>query len=207
MKTKVISATIIALSFAQPVTAYESWGSIRVEPNIANPEFPTHNITINMDEAMRFGPSYLHFRCENNKTETYLSVDGVYGHRGKMRAKWAGMTRAQRIGSVGSTDGQAAFFSNSIGFLTRFVKEGSVILEVDGYNVGGAASYTLNDKLIDGIYALAKTCQWEARLPARAALAENVDEADRKAIQAMLPAIQRMGKERFIQILNDVLPE
>jgi len=206
MRTSIISAIVIALSFAQPAAASERWGSIRVEPNIANPEFPTHYITINRDEAGRFGPSYLHIRCENNKTEVYLSVDGVYGYRGRTRAKWAGMTRAQRIGTVESSDGQAAFFNNSIGFLTRFVDEGTVILEVEGYNVRGAASYTINGELIEGIYALANTCQWASRLPERETLVGNSDRAERAAIQAMIPKIEEIGKSRFLELLNELLP-
>jgi len=206
MRTSLIKAIIVTFSFALPVEAYESWGSIRVEPNIANPEFPSHYITINRGEAGRFGPSYLRIRCENNKTEVYLSVDGVYGYRGRTRVKWAGMSRAQRIGAVESSDGQAAFFNNSIGFLTRFVDEGTVVLEVEGYNVRGAARYTLNNELIDGIYALANTCQWTSRLPKREALVKNSDQAERAMIQAMIPKIEEIGKLRFLELLDELLP-
>ncbi len=149
-------------------------------------------------------------RCENNRTEAFLNVDGVYGYRGVTRARWEGMSQATRIGAGDSTTGQAAFLNNAIGFVSRLVAEGSVILEVEGYNVrGGAARYSLSPKLVDGLYALAATCEWDGKLAAREKDAGSERDDDlryRDQIKEMLPIIETMGKEKFLKLLDEVLP-
>ncbi|AJE46452.1 hypothetical protein [Celeribacter indicus] len=136
-----------------------------VRENIANPRFPTHIVGVApQPNSHRTGS--LIFRCENNRTEAFLNFDGVYGHRGTLRVRWAGMDRATRIGAEDSTTGQAAFISNPIAFIARMVEEGSVILDVEGYTARGTGQYRLT-KTVDAIYALASTCEWETRLPPR----------------------------------------
>ena len=185
-------------------------GYVRVTPNLANPNYPTHLVAVRPEGGgKRYGPSTLMIRCENNRTEAFLNVDGVYGYRGVTRARWEGMSQAARIGAGDSTTGQAAFLNNAIGFVSRLVAEGSVILEVEGYNVRGAARYSLSPELVDGIYALAATCEWDGRLAAREKEAGSELDEDvryREQIREILPIIEAMGKEKFLKLLDEVLP-
>lgn len=186
-------------------------GYVRVTPNLANPSYPTHLVAIRPEGGgKRYGPGTLMIRCENNRTEAFLNVDGVYGHRGTTRARWEGMSQATRIGAGNSTTGQAAFLNNAIGFVARLVAEGSVILDVEGYNVRGAARYSLSPDLVEGIYELAKTCEWEGRLAVRVDATDDT-EIDQEAlrreqVKEMLPAIETMGKAEFLRLLNEMLP-
>jgi|GEM_PF-6240866 hypothetical protein len=155
-----ISALSLSISPAQA-------DYVTVRENIANPKFPTHIVAISPQPNSRRTGSLI-FRCDNNKTEAFLNFDGIYGHRGILRVRWEGMDQATRIPATDSTDGQAAFISNPIAFITRVVKEGGAILDVEGYTARGAGQYKLSEvKTIDAIYDLAETCQWAGRLPER----------------------------------------
>jgi len=187
---------------------------VRVEENIANPHYPTHYVAISPQPGGR-RVGNLTLRCENNRTEAFLSVDGVFGYNGTLSARWKGMAAAQRIAATDSTTGQAAFIQGPIPFIVRLVEEGGVILAVEGYTARGAGEYRLNDlRSIDGIYALAETCEWADQLPPRAAPATATP--GRTATTAAMPAATPeppgtdrvpMSETRLRLFLRDLRPE
>ncbi|MGH1369333.1 MAG: hypothetical protein ACRBCL_12020 [Maritimibacter sp.] len=76
------------------------------------------------------------------------------------------MSRATPIRAGDSTTGTAAFIGSPIPFILKLIEEKTVVFDVEGYSARGAAKFILDDpKTIEGIYALAETCQWRERLP------------------------------------------
>ena len=214
MKKHLIAAAAASLVLSGSAVAQRvvDGGYVKVEENIANPRYPTHYISVPPEKAEPNGSEGLSFRCENNSTDVWVNTDGVYGHDGVLRVRWQGMDRATRISSTDATTGTAAFIDNPIGFVPRLLKEGSVILEVDGYTTRGAARYRITPDIVDAIYDLAETCEWVGRLPAREAVAAQVEETEStvpeiKLVKKTLPTIRQVGKERFLEILDELMPD
>jgi hypothetical protein len=194
--------------------------SVTVRENLANPEFPTHIVSISAENGLA-GPQTIIIRCENNKTEVFVTVDGVFGYSGIVRVRWPNMPRATRWAANDSTTGTAAFLANSIEFTDQLVRNNSVVVEVEGYNVRGAGRFSLTGQTRDGIYELAETCQWINRLPQRTEVNENqpsaslnsdsagsasisiTEQSVRFRLRALLPAIDQFGRDAIIRMLDE----
>lgn len=184
--------------------SFSDWGYESVSENLANPNYPTHVIFLNPDQGGSPDLERLIVRCEDNSTDVYVALDGVYGSRGRMNVRWPGMESAVRLNVNESTRGTAAFIQNEIGFLDRLVQDGSVVLQAQGYSVRGAARFTTNEEFIDALYRLAATCEWDTQLPARVDISPDDNQANIESVRRMLPEIDRIGRETFIQILSDM---
>lgn len=214
MKKHLIAAATAGLVLCGPAAAQKrvDGGYVKVEENIANPRYPTHYISVPPERSEANGPENLSFRCENNSTDVWVNTDGVFGHDGVLRVRWQGMDRATRLSAIDATTGTAAFINNPIGFVPRLLKEESVILEVDGYTTRGAARYRITPDIVDAIYDLAETCEWAGRLPKREAVAAKVEEtassvSEEQLVKKTLPTIRQVGKERFLEILDELMPD
>jgi hypothetical protein len=193
---------------------------VKVEENLANPRYPTHLAVINPEE-LGSDASSLHVRCENNRTEVFVLTSGVFGHQGTVRIRWHGMDAAQHVAADESTTGTSAFLSQPIDFIVRLVEEGSVIIEVEGYNVRGASRYNLNDEVRVGLYRLAETCEWGDQLPElvptlamapidvrNAAPSIPMSEITaRSRLRGLLPAVEEFGRDAVIRMLDEEIAE
>lgn len=186
-------------------------GAISVKPNLADPAHPTYVVSLNAQSSS--GPQDLILRCQNDQTEAYVVTNGVFGSDGMLLARWKGMAKAGWTASSESSDGTAAFVSNPIPFILRLVREGSVILQTQGYDAGGAARYELDSKLTSAVYELAKDCEWQSKLPPMPKVASDKTAStdpnlatETSTVKAMLPEIKSMGKDRFLKILNTLMP-
>lgn len=198
---------------------------VRVLENLANPNFPTHTVYVSPQSGGR-GANGVVVRCENNRTEVFVPTEGVFGYQGIVRVKWADMPAAARWSANDSTTGTAAFLSQPIAFVLRLVQEGSVVVEVEGYNVRGAARFDLSPETRQGIYDLATTCQWVGQLPtpvaapAPDASATGSDAPEerigtrqerggpftedgvRLRLRGLLPAVEQFGRDAIIEMLD-----
>lgn len=151
---------IITLSLIIYSTAdSSSISSVYITENILNPEFPNHEVILNPLQQERSGPKRMIMRCKNKETEAYVVLKGIYGHNGVTKIRWT--NAARYTASVnGSNDGTAVFFRDPKDFITRFLREKSVVINTKGYSVNGSAKFILDEDAIDGIHAMAKTCGW-----------------------------------------------
>lgn len=161
MKVLISSAFVLCAT-----AAIVSADSVIVHENSGSRRFPTHIVSVSPSETS-VGLRTLRFRCQNNVTDANVSFEGSFGYTGEVRVTWADMAASEPLSAEGTATGDSAIIDPPIDFISRFVKEGRVAIEVEGYTAAGKGEYILSDpETRRGIYDLAKTCQWGGRLPA-----------------------------------------
>lgn len=170
-------ALMLAMLSPQAVHALEfgEWttpgGSvIIVEEDFMDARYPRHLIILApAGGTERDGALVL--RCEQNRTEVYFNsgMFDFFGHGSEpqVAVRFPSDDRASVL-SVGlSTDAEAVFFDNPIGFLSRLAADGSVGLDGNYYGGSFRHNFVLDAQLTAALRDLAATCEWADRLPAR----------------------------------------
>lgn len=208
---KIISLTagLLLTTAATAEDRYGEWegsyGSVTIEPNIANPSLPTHFVILRPQEGSRnSGPLVL--RCKNDKTEAFYGAAefeffGI-GRRPALNVRFASETKSSKIQASGSAGmGDAAFIDSPINFITRLLSEEQVVLSGDYYSGTFVGLFKIDEVTAEGVYELANTCGWINRLPVRQLAPSIIDEAT--AAQGAQSEIQNQELLIKLQALID----
>lgn len=198
-----------ALEFGEWQTANGS--NIKVEEDFMDARYPRLVVILRPDNwTERDGVLVL--RCEQNQTEVYFSSGPLefFGHsRDPVVAVRFPSDERAVVQSVDlSTDGEAVFFDNAIGFMSRLATDGSVGLDGNYFGSSFRHRFTVDGQLVAAIRDLATTCEWADRLPEApiAAVVEPAPEVAKSLSDALRALVAEHGAEAVRAALADILP-